>query len=61
MTETSKPTVVIKPIGDASRQPKALPAVPRPSRKTRKHCAFCRKVRETFALTQWWRRPAPKD
>lgn len=39
---------IIKPVSDPSKQPKALPPVPKPERKTREHCEFCRKVRETI-------------
>ncbi len=37
--------IIRKPVGDPARQPKAMPFVPKPERKTREPCAFCRKVR----------------
>jgi hypothetical protein len=47
---------IIKPVTDPLRQPKALPPVPRPTRKTREHCEFCRKTREVLTRILPWPR-----
>lgn len=49
-------TIRIKPVTDPLRQPKALAPVPRPTRKTREPCDFCRKVREVIIRTVRWPR-----
>jgi hypothetical protein len=51
-------TTIRKPIGDPSRQPKALEAKPAPERKTREHCEFCRRVRAMARRAFRWPRRA---